>query len=272
MTFVIYLLTGVFAGTLSGLLGVGGGIIVVPTLIFCFQSVHLFTDALIMHVAVGTSLAIMIFTSLSSANAYYRRGFIVWPVFIRFLPGLCVGMIAGSMIAKQLSSHLLIMLFALFLIIIAVYLFFSKPEKITPKSIKHTYPLLRELVIIVVAILIGLLSTIFGIGGGLLMVPFFLLIGLEMHEASGTSSICGVPISIIGTIVLTIAGWDAIQNSPLPAGTIGYVYWPAATMVSLTSIIFAPIGARLSIRFRPITLKRILACLLIASSINLLLI
>lgn len=289
MTFILYLIIGVLAGTLSGLLGVGGGIIVVPALILLFKYNYLFSNDLIMHIAVGTSLAIMMFTTSSSANAYYQRDLIVWPVFLRFLPGLCVGMIVGSMVAKQLSSDLLIILFAIFLIIVAVYLFFSKQEQLvranpplpnnqTLSNIKlsmltdRSHKLPKELTFTSVAILIGLLSTTFGIGGGLLMVPFFLLIGLSMRESSGTTSICGIPIAIIGTITLTVTGWSAIETMDTPFGTVGYIYWPAAGIVSLASIIFAPIGTRWSMCFQPRTLKRFLAGLLIFSSINLLLI
>ncbi|MDP3705274.1 MAG: sulfite exporter TauE/SafE family protein [Legionellaceae bacterium] len=281
MIFILYLVTGALAGTLSGLLGVGGGIIVVPMLILLFKCTHAFSNVLIMHVATGTSLAIMMFTTASSANAYYRRDLIVWPIFFRFLPGLCIGMIVGSTLTKQLSSNILIELFAIFLIIIAIYLLVSKSEPSTRASnvtlhkkklsvlTAESPNLHKELLFISIAISIGLLSTFFGIGGGLLMLPFFLFIGLSMHESSGTTSICGVPIAIIGTITLTLTGWGPVQGMDTPFGTVGYIYWPAAGMVSLTSVIFAPIGTRLAMWFQPKTLKRFLVGLLLFSSVNL---
>jgi len=287
MIFVLYLVMGALAGTLSGLLGVGGGIIVVPGLILLFQYSHIFTDALIMHMAVGTSLAIMIFTTLSSAGAYYRRGFIIWPIFLRFIPGLCVGMIVGAMITKQLSSQLLITLFGIFLLVIALFLLFSKSDqetrhrnsrsnKIILDKNKLTFffaiprQLLKELLFVAAALLIGVCSTVFGIGGGLLMVPFFLYVGLTVRESSGTSSVCGIPIACIGTLILTLTGWSVTKNMTTPFGTLGFIYWPAAGMVSVTSILFAPIGTRLAVKLHPKTLKRILAGLLIINAINLL--
>lgn len=270
MTYTLYLIIGVFAGLLSGLLGVGGGIIVVPALILLFQSRQIFSDLMIMHMAVGTSLAIMMFTSASSAVAYYRRGLVVWHIFLRFLPGLVIGLILGATVSQKTSNRTLIVMFAVFLLIVAVHLFFSKKnlEDEWLEPLINKYPNL--LILSIAAICVGVLSSIFGIGGGLLMVPFFLYIGQDMRKSSGTSSICGVPIAIIGTITLTIMGWNETSALNSPNGAIGYIYWPAALIVSIASIIFAPVGARLSVFFKQQTLKTFLMILLIFSSVNLL--
>jgi hypothetical protein len=267
-----YLLTGAFAGLLSGLLGVGGGLIVVPALIFAFKYANVFQPNILMHLAVGTSLAVMIFTSSSSAYAYYKRDLIVWPIFIRFLPGLCLGIIGGSLVSKKISSDVLIFLFAFFLLIIAIRLFFEKPStaRNRPQEKQATQPLPKAGLLIIAASITGLLSAFFGIGGGLLMIPFFLYIDLNMHQSSGTSSLCGLPIAIIGTITLTLTGWTTVKNLPTPVGTLGYIYWPAVGMIALASVIFAPIGTKLAIHTKARLLKKIMAMLLIVSATNLL--
>lgn len=272
MIYLAYLLTGAFAGILSGLLGVGGGLIVVPALVFIFQYSKLFEPNLIMHLAVGTSLAIMMFTSSSSARAYYKRNLISWPVFVRFMPGLCVGMICGGFIAKQLSSNILIILFAIFLVIISMRLFFEKKSNVVdiPQKQYSSEPALNTWLLLSAALFTGIVSAFFGIGGGPLMVPFFLYIGLNMYKSTGTSSICGLPIAIIGTITFTLTGWATITHLSVPEGTYGYIYWPAVGIISIISVLLAPIGTRIAVHTKPFILKRIMAAILILSAVNLL--
>ncbi len=304
VTLMSYLLIGIIAGILSGLFGVGGGIIVVPALVMLFKYTGVFSDSLIMHMATGTSLAIMIFTASSSAYAYYKRGFIVWPLFLRILPGLCVGMLTGALIGRSLSNNALIALFAVFIILVAIYLFFSKTKEkegsyITAKSNSTTSNnllklpssallrsspqlptdewnhalssgMLHRILTTGGALLIGMLSTTFGIGGGLLMVPFFVFLGFNVRQSSATSSICGLPAAGLGSIILIVSGMSLVTQSVAPLGTTGFVYWPAVGLVSITSVIFAPIGTSLSVRFHQKTLKRLLCILLIMSAGNLL--
>ena len=272
MIFLAYLLVGVFAGLLSGLLGVGGGLVVVPALILIFQYSKLFDPELIMHLAVGTSLAIMMLTVSSSAYAYYKRELIAWSVFVRFLPGLCLGVLAGTWLAKQLSSTILMNLFAIFLIIIALRLYFEKPAKVLNLSKNEQAPLRVPSIglLSLAASLTGMMSAFFGIGGGLLMVPFFLYIGLNMYESSGTSSICGLPIAIISTITLTFTDSAALTHALVPAGTYGYIYWPAVGLIGIVSVLFAPLGTRLAVHTKPLILKRLMALVLILTAVNLL--
>jgi uncharacterized protein len=281
MVLFLYLIVGVLAGTLSGMLGIGGGLVVVPALVFIFKSGGFFTNEIIMHVAVGTSLSVMMFTASSSARAFHKRGFIVWPLFFRFVPGLCLGMVFGALVANKLSSNLLIFLFAIFLLFLAAYLSFNKKDK---KSLEkenivenklmdgnHLNISSRMLVFLVLSSMgVGTLSTMFGIGGGMLTIPFFLFMGFNIREASGSSAVCGVPVAIVGSILLTLTGLDEVKNTVVPTGTLGFVYWPAVLIISSTSMIFAPVGTHISVYFQPKTIKRILAGLLICTSLNML--
>lgn len=258
----IYLLTGAAAGLLAGLLGIGGGIIVVPILdrIFAYQQ---FPDEIGMHMAIGTSLAIMMFTSLSSSIAYFRRDLIVWPMFYRFTPGLLAGTLSGVWIAKQIPSHHLRSAFAIFLILIALHLFFQYESS---RRLKEQDP--RSWVLFSVSFCIGLLSAFFGIGGGMIMVPFFLYCKIPTLKSIGTSAICSVPLALVGTFSYTFI--DSIKGWHETPWLIGYIYWPAVMLVVITSVFFAPIGAWLATRLPSATLKRIFAIILLITSVNLL--
>lgn len=256
-----YLLSGVAAGIFAGLLGVGGGIVVVPILDVIFTSI--FPASLLMHMAIGTSLAIMIFTAASSAYAYHRQGLVNWQLFYRFTPGMIVGTIAGSVIAKYLSSHSLRIAFAVFLVLVAVKMFDTRPTQS-----KRQLPGFMGLSI--AAFCTGILSGFFGIGGGTLMVPFFVYCNVVMQNATGTSSICGLVLAIIGTACLIITGLPALDIPGIPAGTTGFVYWPAVLPVAVTSLIFAPVGTRIAVWLPANVLRRVFAVVLILTAIYLL--
>lgn len=261
ITVSLYLLVGVAAGILAGLLGVGGGIIVVPALTLLFSN-GLFSSDLVMHMAVGTSLAIMIFTAISSGYAYHRRGLVIWPLFLKFTPGLLLGTITGAIIAKHLSGRDLTIAFALFLIIIAIRMFFSK-------TVKAESQLPNLFILTAVSFCVGILSGFFGVGGGIVMVPFFSYCNVPIHKATGTSSACGFPLAIVGTLLLIITGWTMVIANHPPVGTTGFVYWPAAILIAITSILFAPVGTRLAVWLPGLLLKRVFAIVLVLTAIEL---
>lgn len=264
MEYLLYLLCGVFAGVLAGLLGLGGGIIVVPTLILLFDHQHIFPPEFAVHAAIGTSLTVMIFTSLSSSFAYARRKLIIWPLFYKFIPGMLLGVLFGSYIAHYLSSDWLRIGFACFMLLIAVQMFLSKPAKMRreiPGLIGLSVP----------AASIGMLSGFFGVGGGSMMVPYFTYCQVEMHKATGTSAACGFIVAIFGAICFMGASMPTAIPENLPAGTIGYVYWPAALLIAPTSLVFAPLGTRLAVGLSSRILKRIFAIVLVVTAANLLL-
>ena len=243
-----------------------------PALILIFQYTKLFDLELIMHLAVGTSLAVMMLTVSASAYAYYKRKLIAWSVFVRFLPGLCTGVIVGTWLARQLSSTILMTLFAIFLMLIALRLFFEKqPEGLVLPEVSTVLRLPSNGLLSLAALLTGIMSAFFGIGGGLLMVPFFLYIGLNIYESSGTSSICGLPIAIMSTITLSLSDNTDVVHALVPVGTYGYIYWPAVGLIGIVSVIFAPLGTRLAVHTKPLILKRLMAWVLILTAVNLLL-
>lgn len=258
---IYYLIAGALAGTLAGMLGVGGGIIVVPILIYLYSK-HFPAD-LVAHMAVGTSLAIMIFTALSSAYAYQRRGLIVWQLFYKFTPGLIIGVITGSIVGRLISSESLSIAFGIFMMLVAINMFFAGK----PKA-HRDFP--GRLAMGVIGACVGTCSGFFGIGGGTMIVPFFTYCNLEMRKATGTSSLCGFPIALIGAVSLIITGWNVAIDHHMPFGTTGYVYWPAALMIAITTILFAPLGTRLAVWLPGKILKRIFAVVLFFTAINLL--
>jgi len=258
MDYLAYLITGIAAGLLAGLLGVGGGIVVVPALSYLFHAQD-FSPELIMHRAVGTSFAIMIFSTAAAAFAFQRRKLIIWPLFYKFVPGLIVGTAAASYFTQYLSDTNLRLAFAVFLFFMALYMFFSK-------EIKGNKPLPSFLILSIISILIGLLAGFFGIGGGSMMVPFFCYCQIEMHKSTATSVLCALPLAIVGTLGMSLSGWDAAN---IHHGLTGYVYWPAALIVALSSLCFAPLGAKLASKISSRHLKRIFSIFLMVVAMDL---
>ena len=246
-----YLLTGALAGVIAGLLGVGGGLVIVPALLYLFILQKLPAEIL-MHMAVATSLATIVFTSISSTLAHHRRGAVLWQQVRLFIPGIVVGGLLGAAIADHLASESLRITFGVVEILVAVQIGFD----IKPSA--H-----RELPgssgMFFAGGGIGALSTLLGIGGGTLTVPFLLWCNVNIRNAIATSSASGLPIAVVGAIAMVIAGWDA-EN--LPAGSTGYVYWPAATVIIIASVLCAPLGARLTHTLPIKALKRIFAIVL----------
>ncbi len=255
----IYALTGIFAGLIGGMLGLGGGVIIVPVLHFLFIQQG-FSPSILMHLAVTTSLATIIVTSLSATYTHHRKGAVLWSVVYHFAPGILLGAGLGAVLADSLSSNVLQIVFGVFEILVAIQIGFE----LKPKA-KNGLPKTAGLVSSGVGI--GLFSTILGIGGGSLTVPFLLWCNVNIRNAVAVSSACGFPIAVAGTTALIIAGWN---NSDVPASSISYLYWPAALVIITMTIFFAPIGARLAHYLSVLMLKRIFAVLLVIVGIRML--
>jgi len=247
-TILIYLALGACAGLLAGLLGIGGGLIIVPTLIWSFHLQGM-TEAIVMHLAIGTSHATIVITSLSSIRAHHRRSAVLWPVFRSLTPGIVVGALLGVAIAGALPGNVLQVMFGVFVLLVAAQLSFGVAPP-SHRGLPGTPGMLAA------GGVIGTVSAIVGIGGGSLTVPFLTWCNTSIRKAVATSAACGLPIAISSAIGFVIAGW----NVPgLPAWSGGYVYGPALLGVAIASMLSAPFGAKLAHTLPIIILRRIFA-------------
>jgi len=245
----LYLGFGCLAGILSGLLGIGGGVVIVPFLVWYFTRLDFPPDA-VMIMAVATSLATIVVTSVSSASAHHRRGSVDWPVVMRLAPGILAGSMLGSVIADQLPTRWFKGVFAAFLLIIALRMMAGRTAEPVADSIPNTRGYT------VAGAVIGVLSSILGIGGGALSVPFLARRGVPLRRAVAISSACGFPIALAGTVTYVVLGGS---RTGLPPWSLGYVYLPALAGIMLTSVPFAPLGAHLAHRWPVRRLRRVLA-------------
>jgi uncharacterized membrane protein YfcA len=257
---LIYLITGAIAGVLAGLLGVGGGIVIVPALLWSFNHLDIATNHT-MQIAVGTSLATIVITSLSSIVAHQKHGAILWNVVRYLTPGLLAGAVFGAIIADYLPTHTLQIVFAIFVLLLGLRMILA--GKTSPQRRLPGRTGMKAM-----GFIIGSLSAVVGIGGGSLTVPFLAYCNIKkIHHAIATSSACGFPIAIAGSIGFAIAG---LNESDLPAWSSGYIYWPAFFGISITAALFAPLGARLAHNLPVTTLKSLFGVLLLLMGIKML--
>ena len=252
-TLLLYLALGAFAGVMAGMLGVGGGLIIVPVLAWIFgrQSV---SDALIMHLAIGTSLASIVITSISSIRAHHQRGAVLWPAFWRLTPGIVIGAWLGAAVADLLSSAALTKIFAVFVLMVAAQMAFGAkpaPQRELPKPTGMA----------ATGVVIGMVSAIVGIGGGSLTVPFLSWCNTPIRQAVATSAACGLPIALAGALGFIVTGLNVPH---LPAWSLGYVYGPALVGVAFASMLTAPLGAKLAHTLPTNSLKKVFAVFLAA--------
>lgn len=257
---LVYLLLGAIVGIVAGLLGVGGGLIIVPVLIMLFQSYD-FSSAIITHLAVGTSLATIVLTSISSVRAHHLHGAVLWPVFWKLTPGIVLGTLLGALLASLISSTALKNFFGVFELAVALQM----GLELRPNASRL---LPGRMMMSLAGSVIGVFSALVGIGGGSLTVPFLVWCNVTAQRAVATSSACGLPIAIAGSLGFMLTGW---QNPQLPSSSSGFVYWPAFMGIILTSILTAPLGARLAHRLPARSLKRVFAIFLAILGIRMLL-
>lgn len=261
MEWLIYLATGAFAGLLAGLLGVGGGLIIVPVLVLSFAAQGIANEVQ-MHLAVGTSLATIIFTSLSSIYAHHRRGAVEWSALRKMTPGIVVGALCGALVARWLPTLSLRYLFGAFELFVAVQMALSlKPAP--HRSLPGRWGMGAA------GAVIGSLSALVGVGGGTLTVPFLLWCNVTIQRAIATSAACGLPIAIAGAAGFVISGWGHQQ---LPEWSSGYLYWPALLGVAAASVLLAPLGARLAHSLPTAVLKQLFALLLLGLALRMLIV
>ncbi len=257
MEFVLYLLLGGCAGVLAGLFGVGGGMIIVPVLVFSF-TLQGFDPLVLTHMAVGTSLATIMFTSLNSIRTHHRKGAVLWPVVLWMTIGILLGAALGSVTAAAILGPMLQKIIGVFAIVMAIQMAFS----LQPKASRGV-PGKPGLTL--AGVVVGWASAIFGIGGGSLTVPFLSWRSVPIQRAVATSAACGLPIAIVGALSFAVVGW---QDAHLPEWSLGFVYLSAVLGIAITSVFFARVGANLAHRLPALVLRRLFALLLLAVGIN----
>jgi uncharacterized protein len=230
------LLAGVVSGLIAGLLGVGGGIVVVPVLYNVLATIGV-DESIRMHVAVGTSLAAIIPTSLSSMRAHAKRGAVDWSLIKQWAVPMVAGVIAGSFLAGIASGSTLAIVFASVALPVAMFLALGREDARIANHLPHGMGGAA------IAALIGGVSTMMGIGGGTVGVPIMTLCGVPIHRAVGTASAFGIIISLPGTIGMIVNGW---HHAGLPMYSIGYVNLLGFALIAPASFVFAPIGAHLA--------------------------
>lgn len=260
MIFLSYLLLGSLAGLTAGVFGVGGGIIIVPALIFTFAYLG-FPIEVATHVAVGTSLASIIFTSLASVFGHHKKKSVNWPLAINLSIGMLFGGLLGAFFAHFLPGATLQKIFAVYSFLVAIQMWFSW-------SPKANWQLPNRLGSSVLGIIIGTISGVFGIAGGSLVVPVLTAYKVKITEAIATSAVTGFPVAVSGAIGYIVMGW---KQGELPEYSIGYVYLPALIGIITTSTIFAKLGASLAHNLDPKKITKAFSILLLVIAVKLVL-
>lgn len=253
MELITYLLIGAIAGFTAGLFGVGGGLIIVPILFIVFSQAG-YDASVIMHMAVGTSLATIIVTSMSSVMAHHKKGAVLWQVVKNLAPGLVIGAFFGAGIADYLSGQGLQLVIGVFALWMGIRMFRGAKAQID--NTKQLPPRSAQML---AGGGIGVASAIFGIGGGSLTVPYLNKYGVVMQKAVATSAACGLPIAIAGALGFM---WFGAKNAVTTPNTLGYVHIYAFIGISVMSFITAKIGAKVAHKLSPSMLKKCFAGLL----------
>jgi uncharacterized membrane protein YfcA len=250
---LILLLMGAGGGFAAGLLGVGGGMVLVPfvTMIFTAKG---FAPTAVVHMAIATSLATIMFTSLSSVRAHHAHGAVRWPIVWLLAPGIVLGSWIGPWIGKQLNTSALALVFGLFVA-------FSATQMILNRKPAPGRELPKPPGMFGAGLIIGMVAGLVGAGGGFLSVPFMSWCNVKMHNAVATSAALGFPIALAGTLSNVYFGWG---EAGLPPYSLGYIYVPALLVIAAASVLMAPFGARAAHRMPVVKLKRIFAIILYA--------
>jgi uncharacterized membrane protein YfcA len=243
--FIDYALIGLIAGFLAGYLGIGGGLIIVPALSWLFARDSATADFAV-HMAVATSLSTMLITSLSSIYAHHRRGAVLWPIALNLAPGLLAGAVIGALLAVRLTTDMLGAVFGLYVAVAGLQL-------LTGKEAKGHKPLPGRMGSGVTGGIIGMISSLVGIGGGSMTVPWLLWHGREIRQSVATAAACGFPIALAGTATFILLGQDKIGFD----SAMGFIHLPAFSGVVIFSVLFAPLGAAAVHGSPPVVVRRI---------------
>ena len=250
---------GTFSGVLAGLFGIGGGIIIIPTFFLIFTYLG-FAEGILAHMVLGSSLGVIIFSSISSTFSHNIKDAVDWKLIRVVAPSIIIGSALGGVTAGQIESDTLQGLVALFLLVASVQLIFEFPPPPQNPQTNLVGPFIAGGGI-------GWLSGVFGIGGGIFSVPYFYHRGLKMMNAIGTSAACGIPIAISGSISYMIVG---LNENNIPDYSIGYVYLPATIIVGVMSSLTAKFGVNIAHRMKQKKLRIAFAFLVMIMALNLL--
>jgi uncharacterized membrane protein YfcA len=250
---VAFLILGCATGFAAGLLGIGGGMLLVPFITLLLVAKE-FPEELVIHMAIATSLATIMFTSISSVRAHHRRGAVSWRIVKLLAPGILIGSWVGPWIGKQLSPSGLALAFA-------VFVAFSATQMLLDKKPAPSRDLPKPPGMLGAGGVIGILSGLVGAGGGFVSVPFMTWCNVKIHNAVATSAALGFPIALAGTLSNIYYGMD---TPGLPAGSLGFIYLPALLVISAASVTTAPFGARTAHNLPVKSLKRVFAIVLYA--------
>lgn len=249
-----YVALGLFTGFFAGMLGIGGGLVMVPALSMLFAAQPEFPGSDVLHLALGTSMAAILFTSVASLRAHHRHGAVLWRVVAEISPGILLGTVLGTFFVASVPAKPLALFFTAFVCLVAIQMILNlkpKPSRDLPGSVG----------VFAVGTVIGAVSALVAIGGGSLTVPFLTWCNVRVQNAIGTSAAVGFPIALGGSLGYLVNGWG---HADLPPLSWGYIYLPALVWLVPSSMLIAPLGARLAHRLPVVTLKRIFATILIA--------
>ncbi|MDD0824035.1 sulfite exporter TauE/SafE family protein [Mannheimia sp. AT1] len=250
------LFLGVFVGFLAGLFGIGGGLIIVPSLVFLLPMAGVPPEYL-MSTALGTSFATIIITAFSSAQRHHKLGNVDVQTSKYFIPALMISVFLAGLVVSNLDAKVMSKIFAVMVLYLAARMLFSlkRLPKNKPLTVKAT---------LIGGGIIGTLSSMAGIAGGAFIVPFLSDRGLDMKRAIGTSSFCGAFLGLSGTISFIVSGWDV----PMPDYSLGYIYLPALFGITATSYFTSKLGANAANVLPVPILKKAFAVLLVCIAIN----
>jgi len=251
--FAIYALAGAFVGFLAGLLGIGGGMTLVPVLSALYTAQSLAPDHTV-HLALGTAMASVVFTSSSSVRAHHRHGAVDWSIVRRMAPGMAAGALASTLASGWLPQRVLALAFAAIVYGGATQILLGRKPS-GARSLPGAGALLAW------GLAIGVICGLVSAGGAFLTVPFMLWCGVAMHTAIGTAAALGIPAAVVGAAGFVASG---LRVGELPGWTVGFVYLPALVALVVASVLTAPLGARLAHRLPVTVLKRVFALLLYA--------
>ncbi|MFN3936266.1 MAG: sulfite exporter TauE/SafE family protein [Gemmobacter sp.] len=251
-------LIGAFSGVIAGLLGVGGGIVLVPAFFYAFRALG-YDGPQLMQICLGTSLATIVFTSIRSGLGHHRRGAVDRGIVRAWAPGIVAGVILGTLVAARLRSEALQAIFGALALLVGLYMAFGRPDwrlaEAMPSGLRRA----------VLSPMLGFLSVLMGIGGGTFGVPLMTLHSVPIHRAVGTASVFGLVIALPAVI-----GFLLTPTTDAPPLTLGAVNLPAFAMILAVSLWTTPLGVRLAHSMNPVPLRRVFAVFLILVALNML--